>query len=101
MEYTAMPDANVSDPTPADLGRNVVRIPSRDSAYRIEIFGRPAGVVVTDGGCFVFRAAHPTFWDLDQRCFASIVDAEAAVHGEWLRRQHRLRPGGRSHRRNG
>ena len=101
MDYAAMPDANVSEPTQAELRREKVGVPSKNSGYRIEIFGRPAGVVVTDEGRFVFLAADPAFWNLDQRCFERIADAEAAVHGEWLRRQHRLRPGGRSNRRSG
>ena len=66
------------------------------SAFLIEIFGMPAGVLVMDGTRLVFRAAHRAFRELDERCFRSAAHAERAVYSSWTRFQHRSRPGMRS-----
>jgi hypothetical protein len=59
------------------------------NAREIEIFGRYAGHLVTDGDRFVFHAADRTFWELDRRSFEGVADAEKAVHLAWARRMHR------------
>ena len=71
-------------------------IAAKQSAFLIEIFGMPAGVLVMDGTRFVFRAAHRAFRELDESRFSSAAHAERAVYSSWTRFQHRPRPGVRS-----
>lgn len=68
-------------------------VPPRARAYAVEIFGVSAGVLVANGNRFVFWAVDPRFWDLDQRCFTRVTQAEKAAHESWLRHQHRGGPG--------
>src|SRR5512147_1328068 len=67
-------------------------IAPKQSAFVIEIFGMSAGVLVVDGTCLVFRAAHRAFRELDESRFSSAAHAERAVFSSWTRFQHRCRP---------
>ncbi len=53
--------------------------PSRPDCCGLEIFGEPAGLLITEEYGFVFHAASAKAWPLDRRVFARRQDAERAT----------------------